>query len=144
MIRFAYEESIGASPDEVFAVMSDVTRFDDWLGMDGRLVDGSPTRLGSTFESAGKMGPMTVRGHGQITRFEPGKAFGFTMTAPNAFDFDLAIELSASPAGTRMLGSGSMTTRRLWRLLEPVLRSEVPKGEVAEARRLKALIEAGR
>jgi hypothetical protein len=144
MIRFAYEESIGAGPDEVFAIMSDVTRFDDWLGMDGRLVDGSPTGLGSTFESTGRMGPLTVRGRGQITRFEPGKAFGFTMTAPNAFDFELAVELNGSQAGTRMLGSGSMTTHRLWRLLEPVLRSEVPKGEAAEARRLKALIEAGR
>lgn len=142
MIRFAYEESIQASPDEVFAVMSDVNRFDEWLAMDGNLVDGSPTRLGSTFESTGKMGPLTVRGRGHITRFEPGRAFGFTMSAPNAFDFDLDVELDGTANGTRMVGSGSMTTHRLWRLLEPVLRSEVQKGEVAEARRLKALLEA--
>ena len=45
MIRFAYEESIQASPDAVFAVMSDVTRFEEWLAMDGQLVDGCPTRL---------------------------------------------------------------------------------------------------
>lgn len=143
MIRFAYEESIAASPDEVFAVMSDVTRFDEWLAMDGRLVDGSPTRLGSTFDSTGKMGPLTVRGRGHITRFEPGQAFGFLMSAPNAFDFELAVELKGTREGTRMLGSGSMTTHRLWRLLEPMLRSEVQKGEVAEARRLKALLETG-
>ncbi|HEX5014577.1 MAG TPA: SRPBCC family protein [Candidatus Limnocylindrales bacterium] len=144
MIRFAYEESIGASPAEVFAVMSDVTRFADWLAMDGRLVNGSPTRLGSTFESTGKMGPWTVRGRGEVTRFEPERAFGFTMIAPNAFDFELAIELFPTPFGTRLAGSGSMTTHRFWRLLEPLLRSEVPKGEIAEAQRLKAVVEAAR
>jgi len=144
MIRFAYEASIEASPDEVFTVLSDVTRFDEWLAMDGQLVDGLPTRLGSAFESTGKMGPLTVRGRGRITRFEPGRAFGFTMSAPNAFDFDLAIELSPVAGGTRLAGSGSMTTHRLWRLLEPVLRSEVVKGEAAEARRLKAVVETGR
>jgi hypothetical protein len=41
-----------------------------------------------------------------------------------------------------MKGSGSMTTHRLWRLLEPILRMEVGEGEAREARRLKAILES--
>lgn len=145
MIRFAYEESIDASPSEVFATLSDVGRFDQWLDMDGRLTDGRPVQVGSTFESSGRMGPLTVRGTGEITRFEPDRALAFAMRAPRAFDFELNIELApAAAGGTRLTGSGSMTTHGLWRLLEPLLRSEVPKGEVREARRLKVLVEAPR
>jgi uncharacterized protein YndB with AHSA1/START domain len=145
MIRFAYEESIDASPADVFAVIADVSRFDEWLGMDGRLAGDPPARLGSTFDSAGRMGPLTVRGRGEITRYEPDRAFGIAMWSPRAFDFELDIELAPTGAGgTRLTGSGSMTTHGVWRLLEPVLRSEVPKGEAAEARRLKTLVEAAR
>jgi hypothetical protein len=66
------------------------------------------------------------------------------MRIPNAFDFDVEFELVPSAAGTTLRGAGSMTTHRLWRLLEPVLRAEVPKDEAREAARLKALIEAAR
>jgi hypothetical protein len=144
MIRFAYEESIEASPSHVFAVMSDVSRFDEWLDMDGRLVDGTAVGPGTRFESTGNMGPLKVHGTGEVTRYELDRAFGFTLRSPNAFDFDIEFELAPTAGGTQLRGSGSMTTHRLWRLLEPVLRSEVPKGEAAEARRLKAVVESTR
>ena len=144
MIRFAYEELIDASPSDVFAVLSDVERFDEWLNMNGRLTNGQTVGVGSTFESTGRMGPLTVRGAGEITRFEPDRAFGFAMRDSKAFDFEIDLDLSPTADGTRLTGSGSMTTHRFWRLLEPVLRSEVPKGEAREAQRLKALVEVGR
>ena len=143
MIRFDYQESIAASPEAVFAVMSDFARFDEWLGMDGRPIDDGQVRTGSRFESTGRLGPFTVHGTGEVTRCEPGRAFGFRMAAPGRFDFVLDLRLEPMPEGTRLDGSGSMTTHRLWRLLEPMLRAEVPKGEVREAQRLKALLEAG-
>ena len=144
MIRFEYEESINASPSDVFAVMSDVARFHEWLDMDGRLVGGDAVGAGARFESTGNLGPLKVRGSGEITRYEHDRAFGFTMRTPNAFDFDIELELAPTATGTRLRGSGTMTTHRLWRLLEPVLRAEVPKGEAREAARLKELIEAAR
>lgn len=142
MIHFAYEETIAASPEAVFKVMADISRFDEWLAMDGRPAATGPTHLGSRFESTGKLGPMTVHGTGEVTRFEPDRGFGFRLVVPNAIDFVLDIELAEDAAGTRLSGSGSMTTHRLWRLLEPVMRGEVQAGEVREAKRLKELVEA--
>jgi hypothetical protein len=60
----------------------------------------------------------------------------------HASDLKIEIELEAAHGGTVMRGSGSMATHRLWRLLEPVLRMELQKGEAREARRLKAILES--
>jgi uncharacterized protein YndB with AHSA1/START domain len=144
MIRFEYEESINASPSDVFAVMSDVARFHEWLDMDGRLATEGPVRQGTRFQSTGHLGPFKVTGPGEVTRYEPDRAFGFAMRMPSTFDFDIEFDLEPTDRGTRLRGSGSMTPHRWWRLLEPVLRAEVPKGEAREAARLKALIEAAR
>jgi uncharacterized protein YndB with AHSA1/START domain len=144
MIRFAYEESITASPRDVFEVLSDITRFDEWLDMDGRLAADGPVGPGSRFQSTGHVGPFTVRGAGEVTRYEPDQAFGFRMRMPSTFDFDIDFELEPADGGTRLRGSGSMTPHRWWRLLTPLLRAEVPKGEAREARRLKTLVESAR
>jgi uncharacterized protein YndB with AHSA1/START domain len=82
VIRFAYEERINASPDAVFAVMSDIGRFHEWLGMDGRPKDAGPTQLGSRFDSTGRLGPFRVEGQGEISGYEPGRRFGFRMVTP--------------------------------------------------------------
>lgn len=143
MIRFAYTETIAASPEAVFALMSDVSRFDQWLDMDGRPTSTGPVGVGSRFDSTGRLGPLRVRGSGEVTRFENGRAFGFRMVAPGSFDFDIVLEIEPTPGGTLLRGSGSMATRRLWRLLDPILRSELEHGEAREARRLKEIVEAG-
>jgi uncharacterized protein YndB with AHSA1/START domain len=143
MIRFSYEEQIAASPEAVFAVMSDIGRFDEWLGMDGRPKDPGRARVGARFDSTSRLGPMRVESQGEVTSFEPSHRFGFRLVTPGAFDFEIDIRLEPDDRGTRMKGSGSMTTHRLWRLLEPILRGELQKGEAAEAARLKALVEAG-
>lgn len=144
MIRFQYEESIAASPARVFAVMSDIERFDEWLTMDGRPDPGRPSGVGARFASTARMGPKTLELDGEVTRYDPDRAFGFRVATPHAVDFEVDFELRPDGDGTRLVGSGSMTTHRLWRLLEPMLRSELPKSEAAEARRLKALVESGR
>lgn len=142
MIQFRYQETIAASPEAVFAVMSDPARFEEWLTMDGRVSGDAPVGAGTSFASTGKLGPLTVHGTGEVTRFEQDRAFGFRMVSPRAFDFELDLELEAIDDGTRLSGQGSMTTHRLWRLLEPMLRAELPKGEAREAARLKALLES--
>ena len=38
---------------------------------------------------------------GEITRFEPDRAFGFAMRDPKAFDFEIDLELSPTAGGTR-------------------------------------------
>lgn len=75
MIRFQYEVTIEASPDEVFAVMSDIGRFDERLSMDGRAMQPGPTGVGTRFASTGTMGPLRLEGGGEITHFEPGRRF---------------------------------------------------------------------
>ena len=144
MIRFTYEETIAASPQAVFAVMADVSRFSEWLDMDGRPATSGSNEVGSRFDSTGRMGPLRVSGSGEITRYEQDLAFGFRMVDPKAFEFGVELELEPVDGGTRLRGSGSMTTHRLWRLLEPLLRGELGKGEAREARRLKGIVEAGR
>jgi hypothetical protein len=62
VIRFAYEERIDADPAAVFAVMTDISRFDQWLGMDGRPKDSGPVRVGSGFDSTSRLGPLPMAG----------------------------------------------------------------------------------
>jgi uncharacterized protein YndB with AHSA1/START domain len=143
MIRFAYQETIAASPDTVFALMTDIRRFDEWLGMDGRPTDEGAVTVVSTFDSTGKLGPFTVDSRGEVTAYDPGRAFGFRLTAPGSFDFTVDLRLEPDGSGTRLDGRGTFSGHRMWRLLEPVLRGELQKGEAAEARRLRKLVEAG-
>ncbi|HLA17171.1 MAG TPA: SRPBCC family protein [Candidatus Limnocylindrales bacterium] len=141
MIRFGYEERIEATPEAVFAVMSDIGRFNEWLDMDGRPSDVGPVGQGSRFESSGQLGPIRYAGSGEVTAFVPDHRFGFRYQKPKSFDFEIEMQLDPVDGGTRLVGKGSMTTHGLWRLLEPVFRMELGKGEAREARRLKAIVE---
>ena len=142
MIRFRFVESIAASPDAVFAVMSDINRFEEWLAMDGRPRGEGPVGVGARFDSTSRLGPWKVEAEGEVTHYEPGHRMGFRLTGRNSIDFETDIRLEASGRGTTMTGTGWLQTHGRWRLLEPILRMELEKGEAAEARRLKAIVEA--
>ena len=67
---------------------------------------------------------------------------GFRLRGRNSIDFETDMRLEAAGAGTTMTGTGWLQAHGRWRLLEPILRMELEKGEAAEARRLKAIVEA--
>ena len=58
------------------------------------------------------------------------------------FDWLATTDLEADGTGTRMTYAGEIRFKGVQRLLEPLIRGEVSRGEAKEAERLKALLEA--
>jgi polyketide cyclase/dehydrase/lipid transport protein len=142
MARFSAETTIKASPDQVFAYVSDMTRHGEWgaYGLEVKAVSGGPVGVGSTFASTAKQFG-TQRETQTVTECSPPARFAFQAKgglglARHAFD------LSAVDGGTRVTKS--------MELIEPSFLAKVmsfringaqPKELAEDLRRIKAKLE---
>jgi hypothetical protein len=143
MIRFETEQTIGRSADDVWAYAADILRHPEWMGVvDARIVRGTGTEVGSTAIEHVKMGPRTIEAEFSVTEAIPARRLRWTVAGRSPMRGDVTLELERlGPDRTRVVWSGSMGMRGIWRLLEPVMAREVKEGEAAELRRLKANLE---
>ena len=65
------------------------------------------------------------------------------MTHP-AFEWEAEVAVEPDEAGSRLSTSGTFRLHGWRRLLEPLVRGEIQRGEAAELDRLKAILEDAR
>lgn len=78
---FSYDESIeiGAPPQTVYNLVSDMTRYGEWspLSMGGSWVEGGTGKVGDWFNGHNRMGKMEYDAKVEITEATPNEEFGF-------------------------------------------------------------------
>jgi len=142
VIKYESTTTIERPVRDVFDVLMDATRWEQWTDMtDVRLDASGGPGLGSrgSFRLLG--GPFKGLVDMEIVEFEPDRRIVFRCTHP-ALTWIAYSETRPDGDRTLFVYGGEMTIHGWRRLLEPMLKSEVERGELKEARRLKALIEA--
>jgi uncharacterized membrane protein len=144
MIRFASEQTIDRSADEIWAFASDITRHPEWMGvMDAVVVSGRSQEVGAIGRETVRMGPRRFVAEFVVSESSPGRVIAWRVGGRTPIVGEARLELDAAgPNSTRVRWSGGFSMTGLWRLLEPLMAGEIRAGEAAELVRLKTALEA--
>jgi len=145
VIRFEPRFEIDRGPAEVFGVLTDVERIPEWQQSVIAVTKQTPgpvragTRVLETLKMAGRRRHGTV----DVTAYTPGELVAFSGDV-GLGDYYCAFELTPrTGGGTVLVARTEFRLHGLWRLLRPVLGSEIKREGRDELAGLKRLIEAG-
>jgi uncharacterized membrane protein len=146
VIRIETSATIDRPIEDVAHYVADIERMTEWTDMtvSRRLTDG-PIRAGSRAYAEVAMGPLKLGWTYEISRVEPTGGISFKTVSRSALGMDGDIRLTPlAPDTTRVDYQVEVHTRGILRLLEPLFRGEIARGETAEVGRLKAQLEGAR
>jgi uncharacterized membrane protein len=144
VIRVETSATIDRPVEDVARYVADIERMTEWTDMtvSRRLTDG-PTRAGTQAYAEVAMGPVKLGWTYELTDVGPTGGFSYKTVSRSALGMDGHLRLTpVTPDKTRVDYLVEVRTRGLLRLLEPLFRGEIARGETAEIGRLKARLEA--
>jgi len=143
MIRFQTEQTIDRPAQEIWTYAADITRHPQWMSViDARLVSGQATDVGARGVERTKLGPRTFDVSLVVSKSIPAQRIAWRMDGGSPFIGEVTLDLEPLGADrTRAVWSGGIGLTGWWRLIEPLMATEVRAGEAAELRRLKAALE---
>jgi uncharacterized membrane protein len=142
MISYDSATTIARPADEVFPWVAEPDRWGAWTAMSGgRWVTSGPPSVGSHAEASMKIGPFRRLTRWEITEYQPGQAVSFRTLPGGPVDWTGSFALEPAGTETTVKAWGTVRPNGMLRLLEPLMRVELPKEEAAELSRLKALLE---
>jgi len=144
MINYQSEVIVNRPVEQVYRLVTDVARFDDWTPMTGtHLVSGGSLRVGSQMETTIKMGPMKQTMVFEVTELEENRQLGFKTVSKGAVEWDGDYTFEPrGPSSTRVVNSGQLRLNGILKLFEPLMAGEVRSGEAKEVIKLKELLES--
>lgn len=143
MITVEKGVTIGRSPAEVFAFVSDQTNGPKWQrGLtDVRRTTDGPIGIGTRHTFERTMMGRRMDGSNEYTRYEPDKLVGFAWTGPMPGQASYVVE-PAGMDGTRLVARLEMQGQGLLRLAEPLLAAGLNRDVEANLESLKYLLES--
>jgi len=144
MIRFQTEQTINRPALEIWSYAADITRHPEWMGiLDARLVSGRPTDIGARAVERVRLGPRTFELGLEVSKSVPAQRIAWRMAGGSPLVGEVTLDLE--PLGserTRAVLSGAIGLSGWWRVVEPLIATEVRAGEAGELRRLKETLES--
>ncbi len=141
MIHYTAEVGVARPAADVFAAVNDIAGWTAWTDMRDVQSEGTgPVRVGSAGTFLMSKGPFKGPIRYEATALDPGRRVAYRMTHP-AFDWDAVIAVEPDGPRSRLSTSGTFRLKGWRRLLEPLVRGEITRGEAAELYRLKAILE---
>ena len=142
MISYESTIRIRRPVTEVFAMIVDPDRMDEWTGMSGsRWLTPSPHGAGSRLATKMPIGPFRRAVEWEVVEHQPDRLFSLRSLPGGPFDWTGVYELEPAGAETVVKSRGEVRPNGLLRLLEPLMRAELPREEATELERLKELVE---
>jgi uncharacterized protein YndB with AHSA1/START domain len=144
MIRIDSSTQIARPRDEVFAYLTDVENIPHWQSgvVESRPISEGPFRVGYQFSETVKAGPWKLNALCTVTDLKPNERFAFVMTSDGPLDCEAHFDLQPVAGGTRVTVEGAARLRGIWRLLQPMMASELRKETKAELETLRRLLES--
>lgn len=142
MISYRVEETIQRLAVEVFPYFADPMLHTRWMDVsDVRVSTPGNVRVGTSVDGMMKFGSRIVPFSWEVISFQAGASLAFR-TTDGPFSWEGKFEVvPGDDATTRIIGSGSLRLKGWRRIMEPFMGGEVQRGEAAEFRRLKELLE---
>ncbi len=86
MIRFASQQTIARSTQDVWAYAADILRHPEWMGvLDARLVSGQPTEIGARGQERVKLGPRKFDVGIEVSESIPAQGIAWRMSGATPF-----------------------------------------------------------
>jgi uncharacterized membrane protein len=144
MIALSNQIEIDRPVADVFRFIAHVENTPKWQPavIESVQITEGPLRVGSQFREVATMMGRRVTTVCEVTEYVPERKLGWKATSTGPFSY--ATSYTFTPAGnrTRIDIVGTFSLRGLWRLLEPVVKSEVRKESAQELTTMKAAIES--
>jgi carbon monoxide dehydrogenase subunit G len=142
MISYDSTTTISGPADEIFALIVEPDRIGEWTSMSGgRWLTQAPHGAGSRAEATLHIGPFRRPFRWEVTDYQPNRRYEIRTLPGGPLDWNGVYELEPAGVGTIVTSRGDVKPNGLLRLLEPLLRSELPKDEANELEQLKTIIE---
>jgi uncharacterized protein YndB with AHSA1/START domain len=145
-IEARVETTIGRTARDVFAHVTAVEQFPEWLVASGVVrverLDAGPLKQGSRLRIEQRIAGRTATLEGQVTAFEPAARFDFAAKDRDGISVDVAAQLAAEGATSRLRWSVRVGLPLRYRLFESMAAPEVRRAAAADLQRLKRRLEA--
>ena len=143
MIEYKSDVIVNKPVKEVFALIKNVSRLDDWTDMTGtRLVSGDRLMAGSHIETTIKFGPVNQKMTFEVIAYEENRKVAFKTISKGAVAWDAEyLFMPASDTTTKVISAGQLRLSGLLKVSEPLLAGEIQKGEAKELVKYKDLVE---
>ena len=129
MITFRESIEIPQAREKVFGFISDLSNLSKFQSevVQSRVITPGPVAVGTRFEEVVKLGPWRVPTRCMVTEYDEGETMAFEASSkPVRYSARFTVEAAAD--GSRVTIQGTARLQGLWRLLEPLLESDVHKG----------------
>ncbi len=144
-MTFTRTGTIAATPDRVFAVISDLRQAREWMpaiqGIDG--VTPGPFRLGTSWQETRKAGNRTMQSSLRVSAFEPPSRLGLEVDA-KMMRGQMSFTLTPKGNTTHVVYEAAMTGKGLFRLMSGTMNRMMAKEDNDILDRLRNQVEAGR
>lgn len=144
MIALQHQIEIDRPVAEVFHFITDVENVPRWQPAvieSARLTEG-PLRVGTQFREVAKMMGRRVTTVCEVTELVKERKIGWKASSSGPFSYQTTYTLTADGPKTRLDIVGTFSLKGLWRLIEPLARSEVRKESAQELVAMKTAIES--
>ena len=143
MIEYQGETIIERPVDQVFAYAADYKNLPEWSDVsDVAMLTDDPVGQGTRLRMTMGKGPMRATVEYDTAEWEPNRTWSYTTVPPAWILWDATYSVEPiSQSSTRITTHGQIRLKGWRRILEPLVRGEVGKGEQLELDKLKAIIE---
>jgi uncharacterized protein YndB with AHSA1/START domain len=142
MIRIEHSTLIERPPSEVFGYISDVSNLPRWQAgtVKSEMITEPPLVTGSRFEETVRVGPWKLQTHCVVSELRANEVFAFeAMSRP--LDYAGSFRFTAEAGGTRVALHAVAQMKGIWRLLEPLLASDLRKESRTQLENLRRVLE---
>jgi len=146
-IAVQVETQIGRPPADVFAALSAVERFPDWLIASGIVrverLDEGPLVVGSRLRISQSVAGRSTALDGAVTVLEPGSAFGLRGRDPDGVTIELDAQLSSDDGlRTRLRWSLRMGLPLRYRMFESMVAPQAKRAATLDLEAFKRRLES--
>lgn len=144
MIDYRHEVVVQKPIQEVFSLIKDVGKYDQWTEMTGtRVLTGGGLMPGSQIETTMNLGPAKQTLRFEVVELEESRLLRWKTVADGALNWDSAFVFAPEgDSATRVTSSGKVWLGGVLKLSEPLIAAEVRSGEAKELEKFKQLAEA--
>jgi uncharacterized protein YndB with AHSA1/START domain len=142
-IEISYD--INRSPDKVFAFLTDFAQLTRWRTLDSLSIEpAGPIAVGKRVVSAVTAMGRTMAFTHEITKLNPSERTYSDHFVNGAFPLQSSWRVEPKNGGSRLLWTTQFEGRGIMKLMTPLMRANIRKGQLNDLGKLKTILEEGK